>query len=467
MTDHARIIAELTSRWPEHKLVPTLGRIKALCELLGDPHRATPVIQVAGTNGKGSTCLMIEALLRGLGLRVGRFTSPHLQEIGERICIDGKPLSPERFDELYLEVKPYADMVDAQAIDGVALTFFEYVTAMAYAAFADAPVDVAVMEVGMGGSWDSTNVADAEVAVVCPVDLDHMHILGNTIAEIAGEKAGIIKAGAQAVLAGQHPEAAKVLLARATEVGARLWLDGKDFGLLDRQPAVGGQVIRIMTASGPLGDIHLPLFGAHMARNAALAVAAVEAFLGGRALPPEVIDEALGSVVAPARMEIVRRSPTIILDTGHNPHGARATVEAVQEAFTFSPLIGVYSAMRDKDIRHVLEIYGEVMDHVVCTQVANFERAMPAEELVEIAREVLGETRATAVPRMADAIELAVTLADVDDVSTGGVLIAGSVIAAGEARSLLVTQEPTPTAFGLGVSDLEILDKVDPVEDDA
>ncbi|TFJ95532.1 thioredoxin [Platysternon megacephalum] len=221
MNEHERIVAEVTTRWPEHKLVPTLGRIQALCELLGDPQKSAPVIQVAGTNGKGSTCLMIESMLLAMNLRVGRFSSPHLEEIGERICIDGQPLAPDVFDDLYRQVKPLADIVDAQAIDGVQLTFFEFMTAMAYAAFAEAPVDVMVMEVGMGGSWDSTNVADADVAVVAPVDMDHMHILGNTIEEIATEKAGIIKPGSFAVLAAQKQEAAVVLTKRCVDVGAK------------------------------------------------------------------------------------------------------------------------------------------------------------------------------------------------------------------------------------------------------
>lgn len=432
---HAEIVAELTSRWPEHKLVPTLGRIEALCGLLGDPQRAYPVIQVAGTNGKGSTCIMIETILRTLGLRVGRFASPHLQEIGERICIDGNPLAPDLFDELYAEVKPLADIVDRQAIDGVSLTFFEFMTAMAFAAFADAPVDVAVVEVGMGGSWDSTNVADATVAVVCPVDLDHMHILGDTVEQIAGEKAGIIKPTSTAVLAGQRPEAAKVLIARAAEVGARVVLDGVDFGLVSRVPGVGGQVLKLDTPAGPVSDLHLPLYGAHMARNAALAVAAVETFLGGRAIAPEILQAAFDNVIAPARLEVVATDPTIILDTGHNPHGARAIVEAIEEAFTFSPLIGVYAGMRDKDVRQVLEIYGSICDHIVCTAPA-FDRAMSPTELVELATDVLGEGRATAAPTMADAIDLAVALAD--ETQYGGVLICGSVVAAGEARTLLV-----------------------------
>ncbi len=435
-SSHAEIVAALTSRWPEHRIARGLGRIEALCDLLGSPQRACPVIQVAGTNGKGSTAIMIDALLRSLGLRVGRVSSPHLQDITERIVIDGEPISAERFDELVGEIQPYVDMVDEQAIDGVAMTFYEVMTALAYTAFSQAPVDVAVVEVGMGGAWDATSVADAGVAVVCPIDFDHTHILGSTLAEIAAEKAGIIKPGSTAVLAGQEPEAARVLVARAAEVGAKVLLEGVDFGLIDRQLAVGGQVLRIETADGPLGDLVLPLFGAHMARNAALAVAACEAFLGGRALPAEVIADGLDAVVAPARLEVVRRSPTMVLDTCHNPHGARATIDALTEAFDFTPLIGVVAMMADKDVRGVLDIFAEAMTTVVVTGISGTTRAMAPEDLAEVAAEAFGAERVVTRPRLADALDEAVRLAD--EAGPGaGILIAGSVYAAGEARTLL------------------------------
>jgi dihydrofolate synthase/folylpolyglutamate synthase len=434
---HAQIVADLQDRWPEHRVAPSLARVQALCDLLGSPERACPVILIAGTNGKGSTALMIDSLLRSLGLRVGRYASPHLVDITERISIDGEPISAERFDELVEQVAPLVDIVDAQLIDGVAMTFFEVMTALAYAAFADAPVDVAVVEVGLGGRWDATNVADAQVAVVCPIDLDHTHILGHTITEIAAEKAGIIKAGSRAVLAAQQPDAARVLLARCAEVGAEVRREGMEFGLIDRQPAVGGQVIRVETAEGPLGDLVLPLFGAHMARNAALAVAAVEAFLGGKPLPAEVVAEGLEQVRAPARLEVVRRSPTVVLDTCHNPHGARATIDGITEAFGFTPLIGVVAMMADKDVTGLLSVLADEMATVVCTSIASTSRALSAAELGGRAAEVFGADRVRVAPTMAEAIEEAVRLAD--EAGPGaGVLIAGSVYAAGEARALLV-----------------------------
>ncbi len=433
---HAEIVTALQSRWPEHQVGRGQERVRALCDLLGSPQDACPVILITGTNGKGSTAIMIDTLLRSLGLRVGRYSSPHLVSLTERICIDGEPIADEIFDELVEQVQPMIDMVDAQQIDGISLTFFEVMTALAYAAFADAPVDVAVVEVGMGGTWDATNITDAEVAVVTPIDFDHTAILGNTLAEIATEKSGIIKAGAKAVLAAQAPEAGAVLLARAAEVGAEVRREGIEFGLLERAAAVGGQVIRLETADGPLGDLLLPLFGAHMAHNAALAVAAVEAFLGGRPLPAEVIEEGLAAVRAPARLEIVRRSPTVLLDTCHNPHGAKATLAALTESFAFSPLIVVLAMMADKDVAGVLQVLSDEATVVVCTSIPGSARALGAAELGELAIGVLGDDRVRVAEDLPDAIEEAVQLAD--EAGPGaGILIAGSVYLAGAARTLL------------------------------
>lgn len=438
-TTHHELTAALTSRWPEHRVAPSLTRISALMHLLGDPQKAFPVIQVAGTNGKGSTAIMIEALLRAAGLRTGRFASPHLSDARERISVDGEAISEERFGEVWRDIEPYVAMVDEQRLDGVAMTFFEVITGMAYAAFADAPVDVAVMEVGLGGRWDATSVADPTVAVVTPIGLDHMHILGSTLVEIAAEKAGIIKHGSTAVLAGQDPLAARVLLERAIEVGAPVKVEGPDFGVLDRSLAVGGQLLRIDTAGGPVGDVFLPLFGEHMARNAALAVAAVEAFLGGQPLSPEVIVEGLGSVDAPARMELVRTSPPIVVDTAHNPPAARVTIDAVVESYTFEPLIGVVAMMQDKNAEEVLGIFAEQMDQVVITQVSSSSRGRPVDELAAVAETVWSTHQVHRAATMAEALDLAVMLADTAS-AHAGVLVAGSVIAAGEARDLLRTE---------------------------
>ena len=439
---HAEIVAALTSRWPEHRVAPTLGRIRALTELLGDPQRAYPVIHLTGTNGKGSTAAMIESLLRADGLRTGRFTSPHVMSVTERIAIDGEPISNERFDELWREIEPYVALVDERKIDGVSMTFFEIMTAMAYAAFADAPVNVAVVEVGLGGTWDATNVVDANVAVVTPIDLDHTHLLGRTIAEITREKAGIIKPGAHAILAGQSLEAAEILLARCAEVGALPQREGVDFGVIDRKLAVAGQLIRLSGADGPVDEIFLPFYGAHQAANAAQALAAAEAFLGLKALHPDVVREGFAQVHFPGRLELVRRSPPVVLDAAHNPHGARAAAEGITEAFAFTPLIGVIAVMTDKDARGILEVFEEIMNHVVITRVASTSRGMPAEALGEVAAEVFGTSRVTVVPRLDDAIDRAVALAEEDGVGSPGVLITGSVVAVGEARTLLVGNEP-------------------------
>lgn len=453
---HHQLADQLTARWPEHRVGPSLTRIGALCELLGDPQHAMPVIQVTGTNGKGSTAIIIDALLRSVGLRTGRFSSPHLTDVRERICIDGAPISTERFDEVWDEIAPYVAMVDERALDGIAMTFFEVITGMAYAAFADSPVDAAIVEVGMGGRWDATSVADASVAVLTPISHDHMHILGDTLTAIATEKAGIIKEGSQVVTAGQHPEVARVLVARAAETGSRIVAEDVDFGLIGRTTALGGQVIAITAGGGPVRDLHLPLYGEHMARNAALAVAAVETFLGRKPLSSEVIQDGFDQVIAPGRMEVVRTSPTIVLDSAHNPHGAAAVARTINEAFAFSPLIGVFAAMRDKDVRQVLETFEPVMHQVVVTTVASTTRAYSAEALGEVAREIFGADRVHVAPTMVDALESATMLADT--LATGGVnpellhtedglpptpgiLVTGTVIGVGEARGILVPAE--------------------------
>jgi dihydrofolate synthase/folylpolyglutamate synthase len=361
--------------------------------------------------------------------------------VTERITIDGVSITEERFDEVWREIEPYVALIDEQHLDGVSMTFFEIITAMAYAAFADAPVDVAVVEVGLGGTWDATNVADGDVAVITPIDIDHAHLLGSTVAEIATEKAGIIKPGALAILAGQSADAAHVLLERSAEVGALVQREGIEFGVLDRVPAVGGQLLRLMAAEGPVDEIFLPLYGAHQAANAAQALAAAEAFLGMKALNQDVVREGFASVTMPGRMEVVRRSPTVVLDAAHNPHGARAAAATVTEAFAFTPLVGVLAAMGDKDVRGMLEIWAEVMQQVVVTQVASTSRGMPADQLGELAAGVFGAERVTVAPRLDDAIETAVNLAEADDMGGSGVLVTGSVVLVGEARTLLVKQQ--------------------------
>ncbi len=437
---YAEVEDALLSRWPETKLDPTLDRIQAFMEVLGDPQQGYPAIHLTGTNGKTSTARMIESLIRVLGLRVGRFTSPHLESMTERISLDGEPLSEEAFVRAFNDVAPYIDLVDAE--HDHPLSFFETVVAMAYAAFADAPVDAAVVEVGMGGAWDATNVIDARVAVLTPIAIDHARYLGDTPAVIAREKVGIIKPGATVVSAVQTEEVTQVLLERCTEVGASLAREGLEFGVTSRVPAVGGQVIGLQGLRGSYEEVFLPLYGAHQAQNAALALAAVEAFVGGDdALDGEVVEEAFAEVTSPGRLEIIRRSPTIVLDAAHNPHGAAAVVATLEDSFTFSPLIGVVGVMSDKDVEGLLSELEPVFAHVVCTQNST-ERSMPAAELAEVARGIFGSDRVNETPSLVDAIEQAATLAEAGEavgnaIGSGGVLVTGSVVTVGEARALL------------------------------
>jgi len=429
----------LLARWPETKLDPSLDRILALTELLGDPQHAYPVVHLTGTNGKTSTARMVDTLVRATGLRTGRFTSPHVESMTERISVDGEPLSEEAFLHAYNDIAPYLHLVDRDSDHP--LSYFETVVAMAFSAFADAPVDVAVVEVGMGGTWDATNVADGKVAVITPIGVDHAKYLGSRPADIAVEKAGIIKPGALVVCAVQEPEVAAVIAERAAEVGATVLWEGRDFGVEQFVPAVGGQMVRLRGLRGEYDEVFIPLYGAHQAQNAALALAAVEAFAGEEPLDGELVREAFAEVTSPGRLEVIRRSPTIVLDAAHNPHGAAATAEALQDSFTFSPLIGVVGVMADKDYEGVLAAFEHVFAAVVCTQNST-DRAMPAEELAEVARGIYGVDRVHVARRLEDAIEEAATLAEVggtygEAIGSGGVLVTGSVITVGEARAML------------------------------
>ncbi len=428
----------LLSRWPETRLEPSLDRIEAFTELLGDPQRSFRSVHLTGTNGKTSTSRMIETLLRALDLRTGRFTSPHLERMSERISIDGEPLDDEGFVRAFNDVAPYTHLVDAEQEHP--LSFFETMVGMAYAAFADAPVDAAVVEVGMGGSWDATNVIDADVAVVLPIAVDHAKYLGDEPATIALEKAGIIKAGSVAVLAEQPPEVAAVLLARAVEVGATVVREGIEFGVAARTPAVGGQMISLQGLRGRYDDVFLPLYGAHQAQNAALALAAVEAF-GTGTLDDDLVRAAFAEVTSPGRLEIIRRSPTIVLDAAHNPHGAEAVAAALEDSFAFSPLVGVVGVMEDKDHEGVLNVLEPHLAYLVCTQNST-PRSLSAAALGRAAVEIFGEDRVSVVPDLADAIERAATLAEAAEtidvsIGAGAVLVTGSVVTVGEARTML------------------------------
>jgi dihydrofolate synthase / folylpolyglutamate synthase len=436
-----QVEAEVTSRWGEGRLEPTKERIAALLDLLGQPQRNYRAIQLTGTNGKTSTARIIDELLRAFGLRTGRFTSPHLSQITERIVIDGEPISARTFVEGYREIAPYLDLVDGQF--DIKLSFFEVMVALAYAVFADTPIDVAVVEVGLGGEWDATNTIDGEVAVVTPIDLDHTQYLGDTVGQIAAEKAGIIKPGATAILAAQPADAAAELLRRSVAVDAAVAREGLEFGVLERRVAVGGQVVTLQGLGGTYDEIFLPLHGAHQAQNAACALAAVEAFFGVGAgsgpMDAELVRAAFAAVRSPGRLEAVRSAPTVLLDAAHNPHGMAASVAAIGEAFDFRRLIAVVAMLVDKDVTGMLEALEPAVDEIVVTENSSM-RAMNADELATRAVAVFGPDRVTVEARLDDALETAVRLAEETDdgvLSGVGVLVTGSVVTVGEARVLL------------------------------
>jgi dihydrofolate synthase/folylpolyglutamate synthase len=433
----ARVDKALEDRYPT-RMVPDLERIVDLLDLLGNPHKAYPSIHITGTNGKTSTARMIDALLRELGVRTGRHTSPHLEHVTERISIDGELLSAERFAEVYDEVAPFAELVDSRHADRV--TFFELLTAMAFAAFADAPVDVGVIEVGLGGRWDATNVINAPVAVVTPISLDHVGILGSTIAEIAGEKAGIIHSGATVISAPQTEAAGVVLAERAAEVGATVQREGIDFGVRARAVAMGGQLLTLQGLAGTYDEVFLPLYGEHQASNAACALAAVEAFIGASergSIEPDIVRAAFASVKSPGRMEIVRRSPTVLIDGAHNPAGAAALAAALEDAFNFEVLVAVIAVLDDKDAAGLLEQLEPVVTSVVVTANSS-PRALPVDVLAAVAVEVFGEDRVEVAGRLDDAIEQAITTAEsAAEMGGAGVVITGSIVTVGEARRLL------------------------------
>ena len=435
------IESELDTRWGEKDIDPTLDRVAALLDLLGNPQTAYPVVHITGTNGKTSTARMIDALFTSMGLRTGRFTSPHLQVVTERISLDGVPISPQRYVDAYRDIEPYLPLIDAKF--AVRLSKFEVLTAMAFALFADAPVDVAVIEVGIGGSWDSTNVADGRVAVIGPVDVDHVEFLGSDVVGIARDKAGIIKPGAVAIIGEQRPEVLTELLRRVVEVDAAVARAGDEFGVLDREIGVGGQQLRLQGLGGVYDEIFLPLHGKHQAANAANALAAVEAFFAAgpqTQLDQDAVRQGFASVTSPGRLEPVRSAPTVLLDAAHNPHGANALAAALTEEFDFRKLVGVVAVMADKDARGILTALEPVVQEVVLTENSSM-RSMSADDLAAIAKDIFGPDRIVVEPQLPNAVETAVELAeDIAEpghpLSGAGVIITGSVVTAGEARAL-------------------------------
>lgn len=434
--DQARIDAiekALIARWPENRIAPTLERISALVDMLGSPQLTYPTIHVGGTNGKTTTSRMIDSLLFEMGLRTGRFTSPHLESYLERISINGQPIDAKELIFSFNDISPYLDLMDTKFDNPI--SFFEAITALAFAAFAEHPIDVGVIEVGMGGTWDATNVVDADVSVIMPIGLDHMEYLGNSIAEIAATKAGIIKEQGFVVLAQQEPEAAVELLRRAAEVGADVAREGLEYSIESRAIAVGGQLISVTGLRGHYDEIFLPLHGKHQASNAAAALIAVEAFFGEQDLDIDAVRAGFANVTSPGRCEIVHRDPTIILDAAHNPHGAKAIAETIQSEFTFDEVTGIVALMADKDALGILQALEPVMNQIIVTA-NSAPRSMSVSDLEALAIKVFGADRVFSQPTLTDAIEKAIkdSVRPLSEESLA-ILITGSVVTVGEARS--------------------------------
>jgi len=430
------IEAALLKRWPETRLEPSLERIAALTFVLGDPQLAYPTIHIAGTNGKTTTSRMIDALMHTLGYRTGRFTSPHLESFTERISINEEPITPEGMIAAYNDVALYLDLIDSKQPHPI--SFFEAITALAFVAFAEFPVDIGIIEAGMGGEWDATNVVRSQVSVITPIGLDHMEYLGDTIEEIAATKSGIIKHESHVVIAAQPVEVARVLTAKIAAESAIAHREGVEFAVARRNLAVGGQVLTINGLFGEYTDIFLPLYGSHQASNAAVALAAVEAFAGVK-LDEELVRQGFASVESPGRIEVLHRDPTLIVDAAHNPHGAHALAKTLQSEFDFESIFGVLAILGEKDVHGVLLELEPVIDRLVVTQ-STSSRALPVDELYQRAVEVFGVERVFQENDLRAAIVYALEQCTlVNQVSEGisAVVVTGSVVTAGETRSIL------------------------------
>lgn len=431
------VYAELLTRIGEAAPQPRLEPTRKAVELLGDPQRSAPVIHLTGTNGKTSTARMIEAILRATGLRTGLLTSPHLVTVNERIVVDGVPVSNEALVRNWRDIAPYLAIVDAElaAAGEETLTYFEALTVLAFAIFADAPVDVLVLEVGMGGEWDSTNVADGQVAVFTPIALDHQSRLGNTVAEIAKTKGGIIKPAASVVTAIQPLEALDELRAAAAIDEATMSIELVDFALESSAVAVGGQLITVRGRAGTYRDLFLPLYGDHQGQNAAVAIAAVESFLGNGslALDPDVLAEGLALATSPGRLQLIGVEPTVLVDAAHNPHGARALAAAMQEYFDFDELAIVVAVLGDKDAHGIIAELAPVATRFHVTR-SQSDRAIPVHDLVEIVAAVVGEDATLEFDDFASAIEGAREWASEGE--KRAVLVTGSITLIGEAIAM-------------------------------
>lgn len=431
-----QVYRELLDRVGEANIRPRLEPTRRAAELLGDPQRSAPVIHITGTNGKTSTSRMIESLLRAAGLKPGLLTSPHLVRLNERIMIDGEPIGDEALARNWDDILPYLLIVDTEleAAGEEPLTFFEGLTLLAFAAFADAPVDVIVLEVGMGGEWDSTNVADGQVAVFTPIALDHTARLGNTVAEIARTKAGIIKPAATVVTAMQSLEALDELKAAAQQFEAQVSIERVDFAVESTTVAVGGQVVDLRGRAGRYEGVYLPLYGDHQAQNAAVAVAAVESFLGDgtRALAQDVVADGLGAVTSPGRLQLVGVEPTVLVDAAHNPHGASALRDALTEYFDFDEWAVVLGVLADKDAQGIVAELAPIASRFDVTR-STSDRAIGVGDLVAIVeREASGGVEPHGT--LADAVDAARAWAS--ESPRRAVVVTGSITLVGDAIQL-------------------------------
>jgi dihydrofolate synthase/folylpolyglutamate synthase len=430
------IYQALLKRWPETRIEPSLDRIAALCDALGSPERTYPVVHIAGTNGKTTTSRMIDSIFSELGYRTGRFTSPHLESFLERISLKGEPITPEGAIATYNDIALYLDLIDSRQPHPI--SFFEAMTALAFVAFAEFPVDVAVIEAGMGGAWDATNIVTSQVSVITPIGLDHTEYLGETLEEIAETKSGIIKPESHVVLAAQPVEAAKVLTAKILEKSAIPYREGLEFLVSRRDIAVGGQLISVSGIHGEYTDLFIPLYGAHQASNAAVAIATVEAFAGVK-LDEEIVRSAFAKVTSPGRCEVLYRDPTVIVDAAHNPHGAHALAATISSEFDFETVFGVLAILGEKDVHGVLLELEPVIDRLVVTQNSS-DRALPVEDLYEAAIKVFGVDRVFKEVDLQRAITTSIeqcTLINQTSEGVSAVLITGSVVTAGESRAIL------------------------------
>ncbi len=430
------IYEALLKRWPETRIEPSLVRIAALCDALGSPESTYPVVHIAGTNGKTTTARMIDSLFTELGYRTGRYTSPHLESFLERISLKGEPITPEGMIATYNDIALYLDLIDSRQPHPI--SFFEAMTALAFVAFAEFPVDIAVIETGMGGAWDATNIVASQVSVITPIGLDHTEYLGETLEGIAETKAGIIKPESHVVLAAQPVEVAKVLTAKILEKAAIPYREGLEFSVARRDIAVGGQLISVNGIHGEYSDIFVPLYGAHQASNAAVAIASVEAFAGVR-LDEELVRLAFAKVSSPGRCEVLYRDPTVIVDAAHNPHGAHALAATISTEFDFETVFGVLAILGEKDVHGVLLELEPVIDRLVVTQNSS-DRALPVEDLYAAAIEVFGVERVFKEADLQRAITTSIeqcTLINQTSEGVSAVLITGSVVTAGESRAIL------------------------------